>query len=124
MLPPGGNRGIQSVYVACATSLLATVLLALLGAGCAATLPREIVPETLVDEAQLSGMEGVRIRGDESGDSLRQLVRAEAPKTQALVQSRTCHGESPVINIAAISGGADDAAFGAGLLVGWSDAGT
>ncbi|WP_244421001.1 patatin-like phospholipase family protein [Hyphomicrobium sp. MC1] len=43
---------------------------------------------------------------------------------QALMQSRTRQGERPVINIAAISGGADDGAFGAGLLVGWSDAGT
>lgn len=43
---------------------------------------------------------------------------------QALVQSRTRRGESPLINIDAVSGGADDRAFGAGLLVGWSDAGT
>jgi len=30
----------------------------------------------------------------------------------------------PVSNLLAISGGAEDGAFGAGLLVGWSDAGT
>jgi predicted acylesterase/phospholipase RssA len=107
-----------------ATVLLAAMLLAFLNAGCAATLPRITVPETLVDEAHLSGMEGVRFWGDASEEALRQLVRAEAPKMQALVQSRTRQGERPVINIVAISGGADDGAFGAGLLVGWSDAGT
>ena len=31
---------------------------------------------------------------------------------------------SPVLNFLAISGGAEDGAFGAGLLVGWGDAGT
>ncbi len=123
MFPAGGSR-VRSVFAARATSLLAAMLVALLSTGCAATLPRDIVPETLVDEAQLSGMDGVRIWGDASEDSLRQLVRAEAPKMQALVQSRTRHGENPVVYIAAISGGADDGAFGAGLLVGWSDAGT
>ena len=41
---------------------------------------------------------------------------ADLPRTQT--QS------SPVSNFLAISGGAEDGAFGAGLLVGWSDAGT
>ncbi len=124
MFLAGGSRGVLSGFAARAPALLAAALLAFLCTGCAATLPRDIVPETLVDEAQLSGMEGVRIWGDASEASLRQLVRAEAPKMQALVQSRTHHGESPVISIAAISGGAEDGAYGAGILVGWSDAGT
>lgn len=124
MLPAGASKRVRSGFSARATSLLVAPILALLSTGCAATLPRDIVPETLVDEAQLSGMEGVRIWGDASEESLRHLVRAEAPKMQALVQSRTHRGETPVINIAAISGGADDGAFGGGLLVGWSDAGT
>ncbi|WP_414463609.1 patatin-like phospholipase family protein [Hyphomicrobium sp. DY-1] len=106
-----------------ARSILAAVLLAGLDAGCAATLPRDIVPETLVDEAQLTGMTGIRIWGDASEESLRKLVRAEAPKMRALMASHQHQGQVPVINIAAISGGADDGAFGAGLLVGWSDAG-
>nr|WP_024275742.1 patatin-like phospholipase family protein [Hyphomicrobium sp. 802] len=124
MFSRGESKGDRSRFVVHATLLLAAILLAFLNAGCAATLPRITVPETLVDEAHLSGMEGVRIWGDASEESLRQLVRAETPKMQALVQSRTRQGERPVINIAAISGGADDGAFGAGLLVGWSDAGT
>lgn len=124
MFSRGESKGDRSRFVVHATLLLAAMLLAFLNAGCAATLPRITVPETLVDEAHLSGMEGVRIWGDASEESLRQLVRAEAPKMQALMQSRTRQGERPVINIAAISGGADDGAFGAGLLVGWSDAGT
>src|ERR1700724_4925654 len=41
---------------------------------------------------------------------------AVAPKTQTR--------SSPVSNLLAISGGAEDGAFGAGLLVGWGDAGT
>lgn len=43
-------------------------------------------------------------------------VMADAPKTEAR--------SSRVLNFLAISGGAEDGAFGAGLLVGWSDAGT
>jgi predicted acylesterase/phospholipase RssA len=43
-------------------------------------------------------------------------VMADAPKRHMR--------SSPVANLLAISGGAEDGAFGAGLLLGWSDAGT
>lgn len=97
------------------------LIVAILVAGCAATLPRSVVPEELADEAQLTGMPGVRIWGDASARSLEILVRAEAPR---MVQSRKLEGTNLSLNFAAISGGADDGAFGAGLLVGWSEAGT
>jgi predicted acylesterase/phospholipase RssA len=96
----------------------------LFGAGCAMTMPRDALPEWLVDEAELAGMPGVRIWGDASAKSLDALVRAESPKMRALAAARERAGRSAALNLVAISGGAEDGAFGAGLLVGWSDAGT
>ena len=105
-------------------SVIAALLLAVAHGGCAATLPRSVVPERLVDEADLAGMPGVRIWGDASAKSLNMLVRAEASKMRALAEARGRSGHPPVLNFVAISGGADNGAFGAGLMVGWSDAGT
>jgi predicted acylesterase/phospholipase RssA len=75
------------------------------------------VPERLADEAELTGMPDVRVWGDASAESLAALVRAERPRMG--VEARR-----PELNVVAISGGGDNGAFGAGLLVGWSDNGT
>jgi predicted acylesterase/phospholipase RssA len=80
-------------------------------------MPRDVVPERLADEAELTGMPDVRVWGDASAESLAALVRAERPRMG--VEARR-----PELNIVAISGGGDNGAFGAGLLVGWSDNGT
>lgn len=107
---------------ACSLLVLATMLLHVLMAGCVATMPRDILPENLVDEAELAGMPGVRIWGDASAKSLDALFLAEAPRMRALAHARG--GQKPVLNVLALSGGGEDGAFGAGLMVGWSDAGT
>jgi predicted acylesterase/phospholipase RssA len=78
----------------------------------------------LVDEAELAGMPGVRIWGDASEKSLETLVRAEASKMGSRAARREREGRPAALNLIAISGGAANGAFGAGLLVGWSDAGT
>lgn len=99
----------------------AAIVAAAFGAGCAATLPRSVLPQDLVDEAQLTGMHGVRVWGDASAESVDALARAEASR---ILESRKGRGSPATLNFVAISGGADDGAFGAGLMVGWSDAGT
>ena len=96
----------------------------LAGAGCSMTIPRDVLPERLVDEAELAGMPGVRIWGDASEKSLETLVRAEASKMGRRAARREREGRPAALNLVAISGGAANGAFGAGLLVGWSDAGT
>ena len=91
-------------------------------AGCATTLARNVLPEMLADEAELAGMAGVRVWGDASVQHLEALMKAEAPKIRAKVAAGAGHG--PASNLLAISGGAEDGAFGAGLLVGWGAART
>ena len=102
--------------------IAALLAFAVAGAGCATMIPRDVVPERLADEAQLAGMPNIRVWGDASAESLAVLSRAEKPKadTSAAMRRR----REPEVNILAISGGGDNGAFGAGLLVGWGDAGT
>lgn len=88
-------------------------------------VPRDVVPERLADEAELAGMSNIRVWGDASAESFAALFRAERSKMAALGETRIrSEQQSRALTIVAISGGADNGAFGAGLLVGWSDAGT
>ncbi len=96
---------------------LVTLFVVATVAGCATLPPRNVLPEALVDGAELINMPGIRIWGDASERELRAVLasapsRGEAPKRRQLS------------DMLAISGGAEDGAFGAGLLVGWGVAGT
>lgn len=90
--------------------------------GCAATMPRHPLPEQLVDQATLSDMDDVRIWGDAPPTQLRAIVKAEMKQRGKAAIARS--SKEPVSNFLAISGGAEDGAFGAGLLTGWTEAGT
>ncbi|ARP97862.1 putative acylesterase/phospholipase RssA [Pseudorhodoplanes sinuspersici] len=101
------------------------LVFAVLGAGCATVFPRNIVPEQLSNEAELAGMPNIRVWGDAPAESFVALFRAERHKMAAFTSAvGRSEQQSRAFNIVAISGGADNGAFGAGLLVGWSDAGT
>lgn len=95
--------------------LTTVVGLSVVIAGCATMMPRDVLPERLVDEADLAGLPGVRIWGDASASEIDRLVKAEAAKPRPVASTQA---------LLAISGGAGDGAYGAGLLVGWSAAGT
>lgn len=89
--------------------------------GCASTILRSPVPETMHQQASVLGRQDLRFWGDNeppatwskfkklSGEEIRQRYPAI---------SRTEH------NYLAISGGGANGAYGAGLLVGWSEMGT
>jgi predicted acylesterase/phospholipase RssA len=80
------------------------------------------VPEQLAVVAVVPGMETVRVWGDASFP--RALLQAEVPKLKAKYQARAKSGDDKLVsNLLAISGGADDGAFGAGVLVGWTEHG-
>jgi predicted acylesterase/phospholipase RssA len=110
----GGERGF----------LRATFILILAAAvsGCATTMPRHPLPEQLIDQAALSEMDDVRIWGDAPPAQLRAIVNAEIKQRGKAALERS--SREPVSNLLAISGGAEDGAFGAGLLTGWTEAGT
>jgi Patatin-like phospholipase len=89
-----------------------------LTAGCATIAPRNVLPEASASQIELDGFHDIRFWGDASERDIQSIMMAEA-RFSLPVERR-----QQVASFLAISGGADDGAFGAGLLVGWSDAGT
>jgi hypothetical protein len=102
------------IFVAC--------VLATLAAGCA-SIERQPVPEALVGEATVLGRDHARFWGDEPPKDLVAFVRTHMPNIRRLASNVTLEKGVPVFEYLALSGGADDGAFGAGLLVGWSKRG-
>nr|WP_085972881.1 patatin-like phospholipase family protein [Bradyrhizobium sp. ORS 278] len=97
-------------------SRLAVVLVASLQLGaCAAIVPRNAPSEMAAIHAEPVGFRDVRYWGDEPSPRMAEasLQRASAE----LAASRP-------MNFLAISGGAENGAFGAGLLSGWGEAGS
>jgi hypothetical protein len=95
----------------------------LLTAGCATISPRNVLPQASASQIEVEGFHNIRFWGDASAKEIQSIMMADAQQTdtrRALGPER----HPPVSNLLAISGGAEDGAFGAGLLVGWSDAGT
>jgi predicted acylesterase/phospholipase RssA len=94
-----------------------------LTAGCATIAPRNVLPQADAAQIELEGFHNIRFWGDASAPEIQAIMMADASKTEGRLSSGV-ERHPPVSNLLAISGGAEDGAFGAGLLVGWSDAGT
>jgi predicted acylesterase/phospholipase RssA len=95
----------------------------LLTSGCASLTPRNVLPQANAGQIELEGFHNIRFWGDASAREIQAIMMADTPKTETRSSSRI-ERHPPVSNLLAISGGAENGAFGAGLLVGWSDAGT
>lgn len=93
-------------------------------AGCASAPLRDAVPEQLVAAAEVPGLERVRIWGDGDASDVERFLQTEGEAIREKWQTKAKASGPLVTNILALSGGADDGAFGAGLLVGWGEAGT
>ena len=107
-------------------SILAVLLTALLllVQGCALPGRQVAVPAQDTTRAEIPGIPNARYWVDIDIESFVRDAIASAQREQAYL-ARTGHqGSLPPINFLAISGGGDDGAFGAGLLVGWSASGT
>jgi predicted acylesterase/phospholipase RssA len=94
-----------------------------LTAGCATIAPRNVLPQANAGQIEVAGFHNIRFWGDASARDIQAIMMADASKSEAQM-SVVAEKHQPVSNLLAISGGAEDGAFGAGLLVGWSDAGT
>jgi predicted patatin/cPLA2 family phospholipase len=94
-----------------------------LTAGCATISPRNVLPQADASQIELAGFHNIRFWGDAPARDIQAIMMAGEPKAEARLAFAT-EKHPPVANLLAISGGAEDGAFGAGLLVGWSDAGT
>jgi hypothetical protein len=101
-----------------------TVIAGLAVFGCVG-LPRgPAVPVELEDRATVLGFSDIRYWGDEATPGMTvdaaDAVRRERARLPDLPPGATM----PPVSYLAISGGGEDGAFGAGLLVGWTAAGT
>lgn len=116
----GDTRALRWPGLAYAVYIVMAVCLG----GCATTLAeRQFVPEVLIDEAQPAGIAGARMWGDEVHANYVSFFKAEGPALRKKYLDRQRQGLPLQSNMLALSGGADDGAFGAGLLVGWGERG-
>lgn len=106
---PFRMRGLAHLAV----SIVAAVVLS----GCVAMIPRDAAPEAAAASVEPEGFHAIRYWGDERGG-----VLSEANASDPLLDMRL--SSKRPLTLLAISGGAEDGAFGAGLLTGWSDART
>jgi predicted acylesterase/phospholipase RssA len=100
--------------------LAAAVLSGCAGAG----LERDPVPKDRADQAQPTGFEAVRTWGDQRPPFAREVKRQQIRALRTTYAARGRPKDGVSLNFLALSGGAEDGAFGAGLLTGWSDRGT
>jgi predicted acylesterase/phospholipase RssA len=92
-------------------------------AGCATFMPREVMPEASAGQVELEGFHNIRFWGDASARDIAAILMADPLNADRHSASGPAM-HRPISNLLAISGGADDGAFGAGLLVGWTETGT
>jgi hypothetical protein len=90
--------------------------------GCAGVV-RNPLPAELVSEATVAGMQGIRDWGGQPS-ALFQADLVESIRQARAINPLGAVGPDGNINVLAISGGGADGAFGAGLLCGWTEAGT
>ena len=104
--------------------LLTGVAAASLVSGCA-PLPRlNAVPAAPKGDVSVIGLHDIRYWGDEASPQMLAEGLASFQREVAYRNSTGVGGPLPAANYLAISGGGEDGAFGAGLLVGWTAAGT
>jgi predicted patatin/cPLA2 family phospholipase len=99
-------------------------VMACVGEGCGTSMPRNAVPENLVNDTEILGIKNVR---SSSGTAPRDMTEAldawyEEQRDARII--RKDGKESPDANFLALSCGGENGAFGAGLLAGWTSTGT
>ncbi|MFZ1641407.1 MAG: patatin-like phospholipase family protein [Candidatus Contendobacter sp.] len=107
-------------------TLLIGLMVLLLAPGCATPPRQPAVPDKLQNQAQIPGLEKIRYRIG-NPDDLAEMAREgleSVKREQAYLAANGQPGPLPPAVFLAISGGGDNGAFGAGLLNGWTAAGT
>jgi hypothetical protein len=93
--------------------------------GCASAPTRlEAVPHALTAQAEIPGMPGVRYVGGGDMSELARIALDSVRKEQEYLAKQGHTGPLPPAAFLAISGGGDNGAYTAGLLNGWTAAGT
>ena len=99
---------------------LILLLVVLMLSGCATAPPRNPIPEKIGGSSDIYGIVNVRWWSDESAPFIEEFLKL--PQSELKTNYPQFVGK--VHNYLAISGGGANGAFGAGLLVGWTEAGT
>jgi Patatin-like phospholipase len=103
---------------------LLAVLVSFAASACAPLDRSDAVPVDAESRATIPGMTGIRYWADgDAADMIRDAHESLA-REQAYLASTGHQGPLPPADFLAISGGGENGAFGAGLLVGWTAAGT
>jgi len=104
---------------------LASLALVLLLSACATLSRPDAVPASLLEEAQPLGLAGLRTYPERHSDAAQPDAQT-VPPTAVLTDAsyRTSRAQDGPPDLLAISAGGDGGAFAAGLLTGWSEAGT
>lgn len=111
----GSTRRLIAAVVVVGASLLA---------GCAGTLSmRSPLPASLIEQAEIPDLQGVRYWADEVPLDLVTELRTRFPGIPSVGRNAQRVGGRQVLDILAISGGGSNGAFGAGVLSGWSQSG-
>jgi len=105
--------------------MLAAVVLACAVMGGCAPLPRlDAVPSQEASNVTVLGLGDIRYWGDEDSPDLVNEGKAAYDRELSAFRKAGGNGPLPPANYLAVSGGGENGAFGAGLLVGWTAAGT
>ena len=81
------------------------------------------VPEDLTAKAVIPGIPGARYLIDFDSEAMLRDGFAGLEQERAFLAQSGHKGRLPPANFLAVSGGGDNGAFGAGLLIGWTEAG-
>ena len=85
---------------------------------------RDPVPEGLVNQASVENLKSVRFWGDAPRAQYEFVTDERIARLQRHYGAASLKGRKVSIESLSLSGGGDDGAFGAGLLVGWSESGS
>lgn len=108
----------STLLLAASTALLSQL------SGC--SLPKRLaaVPHAKTTAAEVPGFQDVRYWIPESIDLMIEDAKQSLRTQQESLSASGSNGPLPELNYLAVSGGGDNGAFGAGLLVGWSEEGS
>ncbi|MGF1651681.1 MAG: patatin-like phospholipase family protein [Hyphomicrobiaceae bacterium] len=95
----------------------------LAASGCAAISPRNPLPPTLVATAEVPGLPSVRFFADDFPRDVAAALRRHFPNAGRFGSTSTMSGGREVVEVLSLSGGGPNGAFGAGVLVGWTNTG-
>ena len=112
------------MFVKIANLLIAVGTVVVLTQGCGSPARKEAVPAARTTQAVVPGLADVRYRVGIDNEAILREGLASVRREQAYLGASGKVTTLPPAAFLAVSGGGDDGAFGAGLLNGWTAAGT